>query len=113
HDSKQPAERDETAGESVVGDQVLRQRSDVDRGPAVTRDDKPDDEPAAVRAEPAHGGGRGGGVAEAHADAAEDAEAEDQPEIPLHPPGEDAARAQAHARESGPGSRAVTILEPA
>ncbi len=88
------AQADEAAREPYVGDQIFRQRGDVNRCPAVAADDQADDEAALVGPEPSDRRRSGRSVSKAHADAAQDAEAEDQPGVALHQPGQDATAGQ-------------------
>ena len=66
-----------------------------------------------MRAEPLDRRRRGGGVGQAHADASQNTEADDQPHITLHQAGDDAADRQEEPAGGGADFGAIFVLKAA
>ena len=96
---------------SHVGDKVFRERGDVNRCPAVTTDDQANDEAALVGSEPSDRRRSGGSISKAHADAAQNAKADDQSGVALHQPSQDAPPSQGKAAQSGSNLGSVFVLD--
>ena len=105
------AQADEASRKSDVGDEVFREGRDVNRRPAVATDDQANDEAALVGPEPSDRRRSGRSISKAHANAAQDAKAEDQSGIALHQPSQDAAPGQRKAAQSGSNLRSVPVLD--
>ena len=83
------------------GDQIGRQRADVQGRAAVAAYHQTGDQAPLMRAEPGESRRRGRGITDPHADAAEDAEPDDQAGVALHQTGDDTAHRQKEAAGDG------------
>src|SRR5262249_40518875 len=96
---KQDSQADEASRQTVRGDQILRQWRNIDSCSAVTPTDQSDHEAALGAAEPTHRRWSCRGVPQAHADAAQYAEADDQAGVTLQQSGENAAASKRKAAQ--------------
>jgi hypothetical protein len=109
---KNPAQCKEAAADAELVDEILAEPADIDGGAAVSGNHGAGDQSAFVGAEPFQGCRRGRRIAQAHADAAQDTEAEDQAQLAFHQGGDHAAQGQEEAAGGGADLGSEFILDP-
>ena len=111
HCGKGNSKNNEALGNAKIADQIFCKGADVKRRPAISADHQTCDEPAAMGAEPFEGGRGGRSVADSHADAAKNSEADNQTGIAFHHSGDDTPDGQKQPAQCGSKFGADFILD--